>query len=83
MQLAQTIKQFKTTNEDEPFAEVEVKTPVFMNRLSYENEESKLITEQISFVNKITSDLNKICEKMELLNNNNIEERKDEMPMLS
>lgn len=83
VQLAQTIKQFKTTNEDEPFAEVEVKTPVFMNKPSYENEESKLITEQISFVNKITNDLNKICEKMELLNNNTLEERKDGIPILS
>ena len=54
-----------------------------MNKPSYENEESKLITEQISFVNKITNDLNKICEKMELLNNDTLEERKDGMPILS
>lgn len=66
-QLAQTILQFKTTNDDDEFSEVEIKTPATMPETSSEIEETRLITEEIAFINKITQDLNKVCEKMELL----------------
>lgn len=66
-QLAQTILHFKTSTGDEEFIEVEIKTPLSMSETSSEMEEAKLISEQISFISKITQDLNKVCEKMELL----------------
>jgi len=65
--LAQTILQFKFTVDDEMFNEAEIKAPSPMPESATENEEVKLITEQISFISKITQDLNKICDKMELL----------------
>ncbi|GAA4788688.1 FUSC family membrane protein [Olivibacter ginsenosidimutans] len=67
-QLAQTILQFKSEAQDQTFNELDVKTPATMPEgLPDENEDARLLTEQLSFINKITNDLNKICEKMELL----------------
>src|SRR5690606_1064412 len=66
-QLSQTILQFKMTEDDEPFIETDIKVVTALPEDTGENEETKLITEQISFVSKITQDLNKICERMDLL----------------
>lgn len=66
-QLAQTILQFKANEEDEPFNETDIGITIALPEAPGENEEAKLITEQISFVTKITQDLNKICERMDLL----------------
>jgi len=69
-QLAQIIEHFILPDHDEPFSEIDIK-PLLTLPESNEaewNEETKLITEQISFISKITQDLNKICKKMELLN---------------
>lgn len=67
LQLAQTIKQFKPSETDDPFIEIDVIAKLTTNESEITNEETKLITEQVLFVKKITHDLNKICEKMELL----------------
>lgn len=67
-QLAQTILQFRSANQDQLFYELDIKTPDNMPETAQAtDEDARLLTEQISFINKITVDLNKICERMELL----------------
>ncbi|QNL48446.1 FUSC family protein [Olivibacter sp. SDN3] len=67
LQLARTIKQFKPSETDDPFIEIDVLAKLTINENEITNEETKLITEQVLFIKKITQDLNKVCEKMELL----------------
>jgi len=69
-QLAQIIEHFILPGHDEPFNEIDIKpiSPLPESSEGVWSEETKLITEQISFISKITQDLNKICKKMELLN---------------
>jgi len=66
-QLEHTIKQFKANRPDTaPFIAIETKENLNDENMA-ETEEGRLIKEQLSFMHKITQDLNKICENMALL----------------
>ena len=65
--LAQTILHFKPDTHEDPFIELDSNTPTTMPEIATDNEESRLISEQIEFINKIVQDLHKICQEMALL----------------
>lgn len=62
-QLAQTIQLFEPEEEDD-FKEIEVDTPANLDDNNIDSEESRLITEQLNFLNRIAIDLNKSCERL-------------------
>lgn len=59
--LAQTIRFFEPEDGEEEFTETEVDTPPDLDTNNIDSEESRLITEQINFLNRIVIDLNKTC----------------------
>jgi len=62
--LAQTIKLFPPDEEDDDFVEIEVDTPPDFDHNNIDSEESRLITEQLNFLNRIVIDLNKTCAQL-------------------
>jgi len=61
--LAQTIRLF-APEEGEEFVEAEVDTPPDLDTNNIDSEESRLITEQLNFLNRIVIDLNKTCDQL-------------------
>lgn len=65
--IAQTIKMMATVRKDNqegtPFVEVEVNIPEDLDDNNMDSEELRLITEQLTFLNRIAVDLNKVSEK--------------------
>jgi len=62
--LAQTIRLFEPEEGEEEFREIEVDTPADIDANNIDSEESKLITDQLHFLNRITVDLHKTCERL-------------------
>lgn len=62
--LAQTIKLFPPDEDDDDFVEIEVDTPPDFDHNNIDSEESRLITEQLNFLNRIVIDLNKTCAQL-------------------
>ncbi len=62
--LAQTIRFFKPEDGEEDFREIEVDTPVDLDDNNIDSPESRLITEQLNFLNRIVVDLNKSADKL-------------------
>lgn len=60
-QLSQTIGLFALTEDADEFYEVEVSTPADIDANNIDSAESRLITEQLLFLNRIVNDLNKTC----------------------
>ena len=63
-QLAQTIRLFKPEDGEDEFREIEVDTPAGLDDNNIDSEESRLITEQLNFLNRIAIDLNKSCDRL-------------------
>jgi len=59
--LAQTIRLFEPEEGEAEFVEIEVDTPPDLDHNNIDSEESRLITEQLNFLNRIVIDLNKTC----------------------
>src|SRR5690606_18483047 len=59
--LAQTIRLFEPEEGEAEFVEIEVDTPPDLDHNNIDSEESRLITEQRNFLNRIVIDLNKTC----------------------
>ncbi len=62
--LAQTIRFFEPGDGEEEFVEIEVETPPDLDDNNIDSEESRLITEQLNFLNRIAIDLNKTCSQL-------------------
>ncbi|WP_090609034.1 FUSC family membrane protein [Parapedobacter koreensis] len=62
--LAQTIRLFEPEDEEDEFKEIERSTPSDLDNNNIDSEESRLITEQLHFLNRIVIDLNKTCERL-------------------
>jgi len=62
--LAQTIRLFTPKEGEQAFAEVEIDTPPDLDSNNIDSEESRLITEQLNFLNRIVIDLNKTCDQL-------------------
>ena len=62
--LAQTIRLFTPEAGEEPFIETEIDTPPDLDNNNIDSEESRLITEQLNFLNRIVIDLNKTCDQL-------------------
>ncbi len=62
--LAQTIRLFAPQDGEEEFVETEVDTPPDLDLNNIDSEESRLITEQLNFLNRIVIDLNKTCDQL-------------------
>jgi Predicted membrane protein len=62
--LALTIKLFPPDEDDDDFVEIEVDTPPDFDHNNIDSEESRLITEQLNFLNRIVIDLNKTCAQL-------------------
>ena len=60
-QLAQSIRLFDPNDGAENFEEVEVETPADIDANNIDTAESRLITEQLQFLNRIVVDLHKTC----------------------
>lgn len=65
-QLAQTIQTIAPEEEKDKFKEIEVVIPEDMDENNIDSADLRLITEQVEFINRIISDIQKTCEKMEL-----------------
>lgn len=63
-QLTQTIRLFLPPEDADEFSEVEVETPADIDANNIDSEESRLITEQLRFLNRIVIDLNKACAQL-------------------
>jgi len=63
-QLAQSIRLLEPVAGEEDFREIEVETPPDLDANNIDSEESRLITEQLLFLNRITVDLHKTCERL-------------------
>lgn len=62
--LAQTIRLFEPEDEHDDFQEIEVDMPPGFDGKSVDSEESRLITDQLNFLYRIVTDLNKTCEHL-------------------
>ncbi|MGV3510096.1 MAG: FUSC family membrane protein [Sphingobacteriaceae bacterium] len=62
-QLCEGISVLRSVDEDIKVAELRVPEPAI--KINEENVDSKLITEQLEFINKVSGDLFKICQKIE------------------
>lgn len=62
--LAQTIKLFEPEEGADEFQEVDIGVPHDLDSNNIDSEESRLITEQLHFLNRIVVDLHKICERL-------------------
>ena len=62
-QLCEGISVLRSDDEDIKVAELRVPEPAI--KINEENVDSKLITEQLEFINKVSGDLFKICQKIE------------------
>lgn len=62
--LAQTIRLFEPEEGEANFKEVEVDTPPNLDDNNIDSQESRLINEQLLFLNRIAADLNKTCDQL-------------------
>ncbi len=62
--LAQTVRLFEAEDDDEEFHEIDVETPADIDANNIDSEESRLITDQLQFLNRIAADLNKTSDRL-------------------
>lgn len=62
--LAQAIRCFEPDSEPDDFNEIELETPADIDANNIDSEESRLITEQLQFLNRIAVDLHKTCSRL-------------------
>lgn len=62
--LAQSINLFEPDEDEDEFREIEIDTPPDIDDNNIDSEESRLITDQLHFLNRIATDLNKSCTEL-------------------
>ena len=62
--LAQSIDRFEPEAGEAIFKEIEIDTPADIDDNNIDSEESRLITDQLHFLNRIAADLNKTCDEV-------------------
>jgi len=62
--LAQAIRCFEPDDDADYFSEVELEFPVGIDDNNIDSEETRLITEQLQFLNRIAVDLHKTCMRL-------------------
>ncbi|MFC3199279.1 FUSC family membrane protein [Parapedobacter deserti] len=62
--LAQSIRLLEPEDGEEEFRAMEIDTPVDIDSNNIDSAESTLITDQLQFLNRIATDLNKTCDRL-------------------